>query len=304
MFKKSNRTRWKRLGKVSAGLLVALATPFLVGTVLEGLAAKEAAVAVEEEVVETKGVVPSSLLKTTHSESLSSTWPSAPPSVVASPLQKKSRLSHALPTDELLAKVHDRLVPLARTIDMERYEELRRYHGILDKIAPGYFHDIPLRIPPTHNFLELETEEDTRHGLEVMGYYHFQDRTISLNLDALERDPDKETKMMELLMHEGSHALEHNLGLKSAFSTLEHTGNFKKIHDTLWARAWDQRLVTRDLMKRVSDLSRKESWGVLEKQGWLHDPLKRTDWLNRIVDIPSFFQEQGLGLDHFPFPAP
>ena len=295
--KTPNRTRWKRLGKVS-GLLVAFATPFLLSTVLEGLVAKEAAVAVEED------VVPSSLLKKTHSERLSSTWPSAPPSAVASPLPKSARLSHALPTDELLSKVHDRLVPLARTIDMERYEELRRYHGILDKIAPGYFHDIPLRIPPTHNFLELETEEDTLHDLEVMGYYHFEDRTICLNLDALAGDPDKETKIMELLMHEGSHALEHNLGLKSAFSTLEHTGNFKKIHDTLWARAWDQRLVTRDLMKRVSNRSRKESWGVIKKQGWLHDPLKRTDWLNRIVDIPSYFQEQGLGLVHFPFPAP
>lgn len=222
----------------------------------------------------------------------------------ASPLPKKTRLSHALPTDELLSKVHDRLVPLARTIDMDRYEELRRYHGILDKIAPGYFHDIPLRIPPTHNFLELETEEDTLHDLEVMGYYHFEDRTICLNLDALAGDPDKEEKIMELLFHEGSHALQHRLCSKSAFSTLEHTGNFKKFNDTLWARAWDQRLVTRDLMKRVSDRSRKESWEVIEKQGWLHDPLKRTDWLNRIVDIPSFFQEQGLGLDHFPFPAP
>ena len=310
--KKFNPRVLKRVAK--AGLY--LAAPFLLGAVIEG--GLEALAYASERVQRMEQLARSlpRITETGLSRTTSVVSEEEMSEITHNPLQKKPRKSLLSPrtppdtllktkgTEELLQNVSDRLVPMSRTIDMERYEELRRYHSVLQKIAPGYFDDVPLRIPPTQSFLELMTEEERAQGLEVMGYYNKEDRTISLHMDMLEEDdPEREKKIMELLFHEGAHALEHLLRLKSAFSTLEHTPNYKLIHDTMWARAWDQELVSRDTLKWVSEYSRTQSWGMIRQHKLLDKPLERTDWLNKIVDIPSYRQPQGLGLDRFPFPT-
>jgi len=317
--KKLNPRVLKRVAKGVAKAGLYLAAPFLLGAVIEG-AGLEALAYASERVQRTEQLARSlpRIAETGLSRTTSFSEDSVS-EVCENPLHKKPRKSLLSPrtprtppdtllktkgTEELLQKVSDRLVPISRTLDMERYEDLRRYHSVLQKIAPGHFDDVPLRIPPTQSFLELMTEEERAQGLEVMGYYNKEERTISLHMDMFEEDdPEREKKILELLFHEGAHALEHSLRLKSAFSTLEHTPNYKLIHDTMWARAWDQQLVSRDTLKWVSEYSRTQSWGMIRQHGLLDKPLERTDWLNKIVDIPSYRQPQRLGLDRFPFPT-
>lgn len=194
-----------------------------------------------------------------------------------------------------LRKVSEKLLPISRRRHLEEMPPvLQKLHGDLVKIHPETFGgpDGVSLVPATAH--ELEEVEHLYGEYGTVAFYCHDRREILLDMNQL----TDTNFLQEVTFHESAHAVEHHQ-LGKADAMMEHTEQFREIHEQIWANAFRHNIVTKERVGDIEKSTALRSKSEIEARGFDKDPARYSkeirEWTNQIVSTDLSLSAGGGG---------